>query len=235
MSVVTATTEEYLETIYRLQKKRGVARTSDIVNALKVVPGTVTNTVERLEREGYITHTPYRGVTLTEKGHKIAIQVIRKHRLSERLLTDLLHLEWDKVHNVACKLEHSIIDEIIKPLEKALNHPKTCPHGNPIPTKCGAIIEEKSKRLIELKEEDRGIIIKITEEEPKLLSHLKMLGLIPGVKIEVLKKSPSNGSITLKVGNNRRVIDHETSSVIYIKQTKGERERSHGKKKNERN
>lgn len=235
MSVITATTEEYLETIYKLQKKRGVARTSDIVDTLKVVPGTVTNTVKRLEREGYITHTPYRGVTLTEKGHKIAIQVIRKHRLSERLLTDLLHLEWDKVHDAACKLEHSIIDEIIKPLEKALNHPKTCPHGNPIPTKCGAIIEEKSKCLAELKEKDQGIIVKITEEEPKLLSHLKMLGLIPGVLIEVLKKSPSDGSITLKVGNNHRVIDYETSSVIYVKQTKRKRERSHGKKKNERN
>jgi len=163
--VVTTTIEEYLEGIYRLQEKSGVARTNDIVKLLKVVPRTVTNTVERLEKEGYVTHEPYKGVKLTEKGLKIALQVVRRHRLSERLLADILHVEWDKIHDAACKLVHGITDEIDKPLEKALRHPKTCPHGNPIPTKCGGILEEKSQPLSLLNEREKGIVIKITDEK----------------------------------------------------------------------
>ena len=90
---VSVVTEEYLESIFRLQEKRGIARTSEIVKLLKVAPGTVTNTIERLERKGLVTHTPYKGVKLTEEGARIAMRVIRKHRLSERLLTDILHVE----------------------------------------------------------------------------------------------------------------------------------------------
>ncbi|MBS7615514.1 metal-dependent transcriptional regulator, partial [Candidatus Bathyarchaeota archaeon] len=105
---VTFVIEEYLEAIYRLQEKNKAARTNDLVKMLNVAPGTVTNTVERLERESYITHVPYKGVKLTEKGNSIALQVLRRHRLSERLLTDILHIDWDKVHEAACRLEHGI-------------------------------------------------------------------------------------------------------------------------------
>jgi len=217
---VTAVIEEYLEGIYKLQEKSGVARTSDLVNLLKVVPGTVTNTVERLEREGYVTHEPYKGVKLTEKGLKIALQVVRRHRLSERLLTDILRVEWDKVHDAACKLEHGITNEIVKPLEKALRHPKTCPHGNPIPTKCGGIIEEKSQPLIALNKRERGTIVKITEERSDLLHYLDTIGLVPGTPIEVVEKAPFNGPITLKVGETSRAISRDVASIIRVKRTR---------------
>jgi len=219
MEHVTAVVEEFLEAIYRLQEKYEVARTSDLVSSLKVAPGTITNTVERLEKEGYITHEPYKGVKLTEKGLKIAIQVVRRHRLSERLLTDILHMKWDKVHEAACKLEHGITDEIIKPLEKTLRHPKTCPHGNPIPTKCGGIIEEKSQPLTKLDENEQGIIVKITEEKSDLLSYLNTLGLAPGARIEVLEKAPFDGPITLKVDGTSRALSPKMASIIQVKQT----------------
>jgi len=217
---ITAVTEEYLECIYRLQEKSGTARTSDIVKMLGVVPGTVTNTVERLEKEGFLTHSPYKGVKLTEKGRKIALQVIRRHRLSERLLVDILHIEWEKVHDVACKLEHGITSEIIKPLEKALKHPKTCPHGNPIPTACGGIIEEKSLPLTDFAIHKKGVIIKITEEQVDLLQYLSKLGLVPGALIEILEKAPLDGPITVKVGSNRHAISRQIASVIQVKQLK---------------
>jgi len=220
MSQVTAVIEEYLEVIYRLQEKSGTARTSDIVEMLNVVPGTVTNTVERLEKEGYVTHEPYKGVKLTEKGLKIALQVVRKHRLSERLLADILHMEWDKVHDAACKLEHGLTDEIIKPLEKALKHPKTCPHGNPIPTKCGGIIEEKSLPLTELDEKERGIVVKITEEKSEWLQYFDTLGLVPGTEIEILEKAPFNGPITLRIDATNRALSRKLASIIQVKQTK---------------
>jgi len=220
MEQVTAVVEEYLEAIYRLQEKSGVARTSDLVNLLKVAPGTVTNTVERLENEGYVTHVPYKGVKLTAKGLKIALQVVRRHRLSERLLTDILHVEWDKVHDVACRLEHGITDEIIKPLEEVLRHPKTCPHGNPIPTKGGGILEGKSQPLAALNERDQGTIMKITEERADLLLYLNKIGLTPGASLEVVEKAPFNGPITIRVGTTSRALSRAMASIIKVKRTK---------------
>jgi DtxR family Mn-dependent transcriptional regulator len=220
MAQVTAVVEEYLEAIYKLEEKYGVARTSDLVSSLKVAPGTVTNTIERLEKESYITHEPYKGVKLTSKGLGIAIQVVRRHRLSERLLTDILHMEWDKVHEAACQLEHGITNEIIKPLEKALKHPKTCPHGNPIPTKCGGIIEEKSQPLTKLREKEQGIIVKITEEKSDLLHYLDTLGLRPGVKVEILEKAPFDGPTTLKVDGVSHALSPEMASIIQVRQTR---------------
>jgi DtxR family Mn-dependent transcriptional regulator len=217
---VTAVIEEYLEAIYRLQQKSGAARTSDIVQMLGVAPGTVTNTVERLEKEGYVTHKPYKGVKLTEKGLKIALQVVRRHRLSERLLTDILHVEWNKVHDAACKLEHDITDDIAKPLEKALRHPKTCPHGNPIPTKDGGITEEKSQPLTEFNERERATIVKITEEESDLLRYLETMNLLPGVSVEVVEKAPFNGPITVNVGGTNRALSRTVASIIQAKRTK---------------
>ena len=216
---ISAVIEEYLECIFKLQEKGGVARTNDIVKSLGVVPGTVTNTVEWLEKEGLVTHKPYKGVKLTEKGRKIALQVIRRHRLSERLLTDILHMEWDKVHDAACKLEHGITDEIIKPLEKTLGHPKTCPHGNPIPTKCGGIIEEESQPLTALNEREQGTIVKITEEKADLLRYLGTMGLVPGASLEVMGKAPFNGPITIKVGRTNRALSREVASIIKVKRT----------------
>ena len=214
---VSAINEEYLECIYRLQEKSEVARTSEIVKWLKVAPGTVTNTVERLEKKGLLTHEPYRGTKLTEEGIKIALRVIRKHRLSERLLTDILHVEWDKVHKAACELEHGITDDIIKNLEKALGHPKTCPHGNPIPTKCGGIFEEKSEPLTNIKPQEEGIVVKITEEKPELLHYFLTLGLIPGASVELVEKAPFDGPITVKVDGTKHALSRKVASIIHVK------------------
>jgi DtxR family Mn-dependent transcriptional regulator len=217
MSKVTEVVEEYLEGIYRLQEKSGVARTSDIVKALQVVPGTVTNTVERLEKEGMLRHEPYRGVKLTDKGRKIALDVIRRHRLSERLLTDFVHVDWDKVHDAACRLEHGITNDVIKKLEKALGHPKTCPHGNPIPTACGGIVEEKSEPLSTLKSKESGVIAKIKDETAEVLKYIAVLGLLPGASIEIVEKAPFDGPITVKVGGANHALSLSMASNIWVK------------------
>lgn len=216
---VTAAIEEYLEGIYRLQEKSGVARTSEIVKLLQVAPGTVTNTVERLEREGLVTHVPYKGVKLTGKGRKTAIDVIRRHRLSERLLTDFLHVEWSETHQTACKLEHSFRGNLLKKLEKALGHPKTCPHGNPIPTQCGGIIEEKSESLADLKPKEKSVLVKITDEKKEVLDYLSTLGLLPGASIEVVDHAPFNGPITVKINGSKQALSLEIASIIYVRRT----------------
>jgi DtxR family Mn-dependent transcriptional regulator len=220
MSEVTAAIEEYLENIYRLQERKGVARTNDIVKLLQVVPGTVTNTVERLEKEGLVTHEPYRGVKLTEKGRRIALRVIRRHRLSERLLTDILRVDWDKAHDVACRLEHDITNDVAKKLEKALGHPRSCPHGNPIPTECGGIIEEESEPLTTFSPKESAVIVKITEETPEMLEYLAKLGLVPGASIEVVERIPFDGLVTVRVGGTNHVLSRSVSSIIEVKKTR---------------
>ena len=219
MSEISVATEEYLEGIFRLQEKKGVAKTSDIAELLRVVGGTVTNTVERLEKEDYVVHEPYKGVKLTEKGLRIALQVIRRHRLSERLLTDFMHVEWYKVHEVACKLEHGLADEIIEPLEEALGHPKTCPHGNPIPTKGGKILKVKSRPLASMKKGEQGTIVKITDENVDLLHYLDIQGLTPGVSVKVLERAPFNGPTTLRIGRVSHSVSQAIASIIQVKRT----------------
>lgn len=206
--------EEYLEAIYRLEKRIGVARTSDLVRILKVAPGTITNTVERLERSSLIIHESYKGVKLTEKGRTMALRIIRKHRLSERLLTDILNVEWERAHEAACQLEHGISDEIAKKIEKALGHPSTCPHGNPIPTDCGGIIEEDSRPLAEFEPREKGVVQKITDENQELLQYLKKLGIEPGIHFEVVEVAPFEGPITVKVRDRDHALSRNVASII---------------------
>jgi len=217
---VSSEAEEYLEAIYRLEKKTGFAKTMELVNQLKVVPGSVTNTIESLERRGLVLHEPYRGVKLTEKGRKLALDVLRRHRLAERLLTDVLRLDWSRVHDMACRLEHAITKDMVSPLEKALGRPKTCPHGNPIPKARGGTIEEKSEPLVNLNPKESGVIAKITEEEPSILQHLSTLGLTLGVYVEVEQKAPFGGPVTVRAGEASYTLDHRVVSVINVRRAR---------------
>ena len=218
-TTVSSEAEEYLEAIYRLEKKIGFAKTTELARKLKVVPGSVTNTIEGLERRSLVIREPYRGMKLTEKGRKIALDVLRKHRLAERLLTDILHIDWSEVHDAACRLEHAIAPNIIKPLEKALGHPRTCPHGNPIPTACRGIIEEKSEPLMNLNPKEIGIIVRITEEKTSVLQYLASLGLTPGVCVEVEKKASFRGPVSVRLGESSYILDNDVASIINIRRT----------------
>lgn len=221
-TAVTHQAEEYLEAIYRLEQKGGSARTMELARNLNVVPGSVTNTIENLKRKGLVIHKPYKGVKLTENGRKIASSVLRRHRLAERLLTDILHLDWSQVHDLACKLEHALSPEILKPLEKALGHPKKCPHGNPIPTSCGGIFEEETMALSELGANVSGVIVKITEEKTETLQQLTRLNLTLGKWVQVENKIVPSGSLTIRVEGESCTIDHDLASIIYVKKNGGE-------------
>jgi len=216
---VTATVEEYLENIFRLQEERGRARTKELAERIGVTLGTVTNMVEDLEHQGLVVHEPYKGVRLTEEGRRVALDVVRRHRLSERLLTDILKMPMSRVHKAACELEHSLGEDVIKPLEKALGHPKTCPHGNPIPTRCGGIIEEESVPVASLSSGDVGVVLKITEEGEDLLKHLSAMGIVPEASIVVNEKVAFDGSINITVGGAKRSLSHEVASIIWVKKT----------------
>jgi DtxR family Mn-dependent transcriptional regulator len=219
---VTNQAEEYLEAIYRLENKTGFARTMELSRELGVVPGSITNTIENLERKQLVIHEPYKGVKLTPNGRRIASSILRRHRLAERLLTDFLQIDWSEVHEPACKLEHALTPEIIKPLEKALGHPKKCPHGNPIPTGCGGIEEEETLPLTELDQQISAIIIKITEEKQEILKKIAKLKLVPGTQLKVVNNTNKTGQLEINVAKENFTIDHGLASIIYVKQLEEE-------------
>lgn len=213
---VSPVLEEYLEALYRIEEKKGVVKTGDLAKELRVALGTITNTIKSMERQNLIVHTPYKGVKLTAKGRKLALDVIRRHRLSERLLTDILKMDWSEAHELACKLEHALTD-IIEPLERALGNPKTCPHGHPIPSEKGELQEEESVSLSDLNSGEKGIVVKVTDESPNLLSHLSNIGLVPGARVKVIERTAIDDLFTVKVGRESRTLSGKTASVVWVK------------------
>jgi len=217
---VSAALEEYLEAIYRLQEGDGAAKTGDLAKRLNVALGTVTNTIESMERQNLVLHEPYKGVRLTSKGRRMALDIIRRHRLSERFLTDILKMEWSRAHDAACKLEHAIVSkDVLKPLDDVLGHPKTCPHGNPIPLESGRIMEGKSELLADLEQGEEGVIAKITDERQDMLQYLATLGLVPGAPVSIEEKAPFSGPIIVKVMGASYALGKNVASVIWVKRS----------------
>lgn len=207
--------EEYIEAIYRLQKRSGVAKTKELAEELRVVPGSVTNTIAHLERRTLIEHKPYKGVKLTEKGEKLALDILRRHRLAERLLTDILNVEWSNVHESACKLEHALTKEVTVLLEKRLGHPKFCPHGNPIPTEQGEVEEEEFYTLREIGLNTACIVAKITDGKREKLMTLASRGIKPNVPIHVVKKKILN--MVLCVDGKECTLSYDDASNVWVK------------------
>jgi DtxR family Mn-dependent transcriptional regulator len=216
MEADTPRVEEYLESIYKLQQEHRRVSTSSLAEHLKLSAPSVSEMVKKLECKGLLSHTE-KGVCLTEEGKSIAKKVIRRHRLSERLLTDILGFKWDEVHEEACRLEHAISPEMEYRIAESLGNPKTCPHGHPIPDKDGVLVKEKVRPLSELKASGKGIIVNVFEEDPNMLKYLASLGLIPGVCIRVEEVAPFGGPLIVCVSGSRYALGREVDSKIKVK------------------
>ena len=212
----TSRTEEYLESIYKLQQEQHPVSTSRLAEHLKLSAPSVSEMVKKLGVKGFVFHSE-KGVCLTEDGKSLAKTVIRRHRLSERLLTDILGYKWDEVHDEACRLEHAISPEMEDRIAQSLGNPKTCPHGHPIPDKEGNLVKEKVKPLSELKAREKGIIVNVFEEDPKMLQYLATLGLIPDVSVKVEEVAPFGGPLIVCVGGSRYALGREVASKIKVK------------------
>ncbi|MDP2766501.1 MAG: metal-dependent transcriptional regulator [Candidatus Methanoperedens sp.] len=216
MEADTPRIEEYLESVYKLQQVQHPVSTSRLAEHLKLSPPSVSEMVKKLAHKGLVSHTE-KGVCLTQEGNRIAKKVIRRHRLSERLLTDILGYKWDEVHDEACKLEHAISPEMEERIAASLGNPKTCPHGHPIPDKEGVLAKEKVKPLSELKANDKGTIVSVFEEDPKMLQYLASLGLIPEVCVRVEEVAPFGGPLIVCVSGSRYALGREVASKIKVK------------------
>jgi DtxR family Mn-dependent transcriptional regulator len=207
--------EEYIEAIYKLQKRSGVARTKELAEELNVVPGSITNTIAHLERHGLVEHTPYRGVRLTAEGERLALNIVRRHRLAERLLTDILEADWSEVHESACRLEHALTEDVLVLLERRLGYPKFCPHGNPIPTESGEVNDVECYPLTSMAINQTCIIAKIVDEKRKVLMALAVKGIKPNVPVHIVKMRQKD--IVVCVGGKEQTISHKEAESIWVK------------------
>src|SRR4030042_2682855 len=189
--------EEYLEAISKRQKTEMPVSTSSLAADLGVSLPAVTDMIRRLESDGLIEYEPNKGVLLTAEGSRAALSTIRRHRLWERFLTDILGLRWDKVHDEACRHEHASSPETEKRLATLRGDADTCPHGNPIPDKNGNISDQNVRPLSEFEAGQNVIISSVVKEEGQLLRKIAKWGLKPKSVVKIEKKN-DDGSIELK-------------------------------------
>jgi DtxR family Mn-dependent transcriptional regulator len=208
----TANTEEYLEWIYRLSMEKDEVTTTDLARSLKVSPASVTGMLKRLSERGLIHYQPYHSVTLTGEGRRVALKIIRRHGLLERLLTDVIGLPWHLADVEASRLEHHITDEVEERIDRLLGHPATCPHGQPIDWS----ERDSTVRLSTLQPPERARVSRIGIEEPDFLSYIGKLGLWPGVEILVAGRAPFNGPLLVTVGEQEHHLGDEVAANVWV-------------------
>jgi DtxR family Mn-dependent transcriptional regulator len=193
--------QDYAKAIYTLGEGRGSVSTSALSERLRVSPASASAMVKRLESLGLVEHPPYHGVTLTPAGERVALEVIRHHRLLELYLAEALGMPWDRVHAEAEVLEHAISPELSELIARALGNPTRDPHGDPIPTPEGEIEDRLTRPLAELEPGDTGIFVRVSDQDPAMLRYLSERGILPGDAFEVLAKEPFEGPTSVRFGD----------------------------------
>ena len=216
-NILTPAVEEYLEAIYKMEQE-GPVIAARLAERMEVSPPTVADMLKRLSENGFVRASRRDGVRLTKKGTETAETLVRRHRLWERFLTDVLGLNWDEVHEEACKLEHAMSPQVEEKLAHILGHPETCPHGFPIPGTRGAKKRAReAKPLSDLKVGDEAVIERVSEEEPQLLQYLATLGLLPNARIRVREIAPFKGPLLVQVAGSQYALGQEVASKIMVR------------------
>lgn len=197
--MATSTVENYLKHVLLLSESgETLVSMGSLALALDVVPGTVTTMVKALADEGLVEHQPRHGVRLTPDGRRVALSVLRKHRLVETFLVNVLKMDWSKVHEEAEQLEHVISDEVLDRLDALLGHPDTDPHGDPIPTRQGKLKSQVYATLATCVAERPLRIVRILEQSEDFLRYAEQNGLLPGAALQVTDRNLMAGLVTLK-------------------------------------
>ena len=219
MDEVTHAVQDYAKAIYSLSMRGGSAEpvsTSALAERLGVSPASASAMVKRLDALGLVRHEPYRGVTLTPAGEKVALEVIRHHRLIELYLAEALGMPWDRVHQEAEVLEHAISSELVELMAEKLGDPTRDPHGDPIPTRDGRISEAHTRSLAELEPGERGVFARVSDSDPAMLRFLSERGIQPGVELEVRERQPFGGSLTVRHGGDEHALGGELARAIRV-------------------
>lgn len=200
--------EEYLEELYRLSEGgRKAVSTGELAGRLGVKAPSVTEMLGNLSEEGLVDYEPYMGAELTEDGVEKGRRLVEKHRLVERLLTDVLGLDWSEVHEEACELEHAISEELEEKIREALERPETCPHGNPVSGR------NRDERIVHFPEGARVLVSSIGDDDPALLHEVESHGVLPGSEVEIAERLP-DGSTVLRTEEGELTLDPQHSEKV---------------------
>ncbi len=221
--MLTQAMQDYLKAIYKLERAGSQATTSALSAALGVSAASVTGMVKKLAGLRLVRHHRYRGVLLTPAGEKVALEVLRHHRLLELYLARALGYGWDQVHDEAERLEHAISEEFEERIFQALGRPTRDPHGEPIPGKDGSMEKTAQHRLCDLAPGTRGVIRQVDDGNAEMLRYLGARGLIPDVTVEVVEVAPFDGPMTVRVGDASHVLGRELTRQIRVEARRGRR------------
>ena len=205
--------EDYLKAIYKLQVRDSTVLTSVLASYLQVSPPAATGMMKKLSASNLVRHHPYQGVELTDHGEKIALEVIRHHRLVELYLSEALGVPWDKVHDEAEKWEHILSEDLEDRIDEFLGYPTSDPHGAPIPNRNGTISDRDVCTLSKLSVGDKAVIIEVCDEDAEMLRYLGKLKLYPQTGVQVASVSPFDELMTICID-----LDNDISSELVLGQ-----------------
>ena len=209
----TTTLEEYLETIYKLSRN-GTVRPTQIAESMGVSGPTVTATLRRLETRGLVSRSGT-AVELTAEGMSQSLDVVRKHRIAERFLVDVLGLDWEAAHEDACLLEHAMSSRMLEALERYLNNPEVCPHGHPIPSAQGVLAEPSGQSLSDAPAGESYTVLRVAEDED-VLGYLGKRGLRPGASVTIRDRDAVGGILTLEVDGALEVLSLDIGRHVTV-------------------
>ena len=209
--------EDYAKALHTLAARAaGPVTTSALAERLGVSPGSVTAMLKRMDELGLAEHEPYRGARLTGKGERVALEVIRHHRLLESYLAEVLGMPWDRVHDEAEVLEHYISEELEELIASALGDPSRDPHGDPIPDRDLALASEGGVPLAELAEGGVGTFERVSDSDPEMLRFLDGRGIRPGARVNVAQREPFGGSVAIEIDGQPHKIGPELARRMLI-------------------
>ncbi len=213
---ISDTMRDYLGEIYRLGHGKMWVSTTSLADVLDVSGPASVRMARRLHKVGLVDHLPYKGIKLTPYGSKLALLNIRRHRLVERFLVDVLKFGWHEVHNEADELQKGVNQIVENRMDDLMDHPTSCPHGDPIPTREGVMPDLNDKPLTVVPAGTQGKITRVKTREPDKLQYLAEIGLVPNVSFELVNRAPFNGPLRLKIGRNEQVIGTELAAALWV-------------------
>ncbi len=214
----TSAIEDYAKAIYSLELREGdMVTTNALAERLGVTPASASGMVKRLSELGLVEHQPYRGVTLTGDGRRVALEVIRHHRLLELYLVESLGVPWDRVHKEAEVLEHVLSEELEELIATKLGDPTHDPHGDPIPTRELTIEEGETASMQSLQAGDRGTFTRVSDADPEMLRFLADHGIAPGDRFEVIDKQPFDGPLFVRFADRVQVLGGALARAMRVK------------------
>ena len=214
---LSATLRDYVTAVHKLERKTGWAQTRQIATRLGVTDAAVTQAIGRMADMHLVRHRKYKGVQLTDKGRRIAVEMIRHHRLLETFLFEILKMPWDMIHQEAERLQAHISPEFERRIDALLGHPRFDPHGTPIPSPDGVMEPVAYKPLLEIAEVgSRFVLQRVSDRDPRLLRYLEDLDLRLGTILEVLEIHPFDGPVIVSAKGDRHVLSAELARRIFV-------------------